>query len=164
MILHIYIYIYTCNRERHILAAFWLHYGIFSVMSHMQCFVGECADCVLAGLISNGCCFQVWLAHLETDTLCMTWKSTADRRYMDTGEIGCIRNINHAGFFMEFYKSLSLSSYFSIKIKGHWLNIVHSPKKFTNTSACWITRNKHLLEWSQHRKYCMYTLQMWHNE
>ena len=41
---------------------------------------------------------------------------------------------------------------------------LHSPKKFSNTSACWITRNKHLLEWSQHRKYCMYALQIWHNE
>ena len=58
----------------------------FSVMSHMQCFVGECADCVLAGLISNGCCFQLWLAHLETYTLRMTWKSTADKRCMYTGQ------------------------------------------------------------------------------
>ena len=37
-------------------------------------------------------------------------------------------------------------------------------KQFSNTSANLIPRNKHLLEWSQHFKYCMYTLQIWHNE
>ena len=37
-------------------------------------------------------------------------------------------------------------------------------KNFSNTSAWWITRNKQLLEWSQRRKYSMYTLQIWHNE
>ena len=37
-------------------------------------------------------------------------------------------------------------------------------KKFSKTSARWISRDKHLLEWSQHRKYCKYTLQIWHNE
>ena len=25
---------------------------------------------------------------------------------------------------------------------------IHSPKKFSNTSVCWMTRNKHLLQWS----------------
>ena len=35
----------------------------------------------------------------------------------------------------------------------HWK--IHPPKKFSNTSACWITENKPLLEWSKHRKYCM---------
>ena len=37
------------------------------------------------------------------------------------------------------------------------------PKMFINTSTSRITSNKHLLEWPQHRKYCIYTLQIWHN-
>ena len=37
-------------------------------------------------------------------------------------------------------------------------------KYFSNISANWITRNKHLLEWSQHRQHCMYTRQIRHNE
>ena len=40
---------------------------------------------------------------------------------------------------------------------------IHSTKKFSNTSAWWITRHKHLLEWSQHLEYCMYTLYIWTN-
>ena len=38
------------------------------------------------------------------------------------------------------------------------------PNKFSNNSAIWTTRSKHYLEWSYHRKYCMYTLQIWHTE
>ena len=35
---------------------------------------------------------------------------------------------------------------------------------FSNTSANWITRDNHLLEWWQHCKYCMYTLQWDHKK
>ena len=35
---------------------------------------------------------------------------------------------------------------------------------FSNTSACWLMGNKHLLNCSQHRKYCMFSLKIWHSE
>ena len=81
----------------------------------------------------------------------------------------CLCNIHSDAFFNCRY-SRGKSFYFLPIWANHFNQILFfytctlTKKKFSNTSACWITRNKHLLEWSQHRKYCMYTLQNWHSE
>ena len=36
--------------------------------------------------------------------------------------------------------------------------------KFSNTSIGWPTRNTNLLQWSEHRQYHMYILQIWYNK
>ena len=39
-----------------------------------------------------------------------------------------------------------------------------APKRLSNTSVGWSPRNKHLLPWSQHPKWYMYMLWIWHNK
>ena len=68
-------------------------------------------------------------------------------------------------YFVMGFRLHGLTMYFHIlQVVLYKIPIYTHQKKFSNTSACWITRNKHLLQWSKHRKYCMYTLQIWHNE
>ena len=84
-------------------------------------------------------------------------------------------SINHLGKYENVFTFLYYSLFSSTLRRGRSLKgfrevaddlfAIHKlNQKFSNTSASWITRNKYFLKWSQHGKYCIYTLQIWENE